>query len=398
MATYLFCWELGQGLGHLVRYKALINQLIDRGHRVHYLARDAERVRLVNPQNSIHIEEIQPEFTAKEHRIKQPANASPATLLLNCGFSSAERLAVRAKQWITRIRDIKPSCIIADHSPTAIFANKFLNYPIIISGNGFTAPPAENPFRLFQYWRFNPSEDSIRFEAQVAEILNEAASRISSDVPAFEHPSELFKGDQRWLMTFREFDSYGPRPGCEDYVGTFAQRDFGEGFVWPSARGPRVFAYLSKTRGLEYLAEWARSNEVSLCLYGKKLPRNLLDRFDAERTYFAPRPVRLANVFDAADLAITNGSANTVANFALAGIPQFAIPQSVENLMESRRLEILGCGLMANLADRDKFVGGLNALIANGDYRRSARKLKRKYENENFATSTQRIYKQLMEF
>ena len=134
MAKYLFCWELGQGLGHLVRYRALVDKLIAEGHEVHYLARDERRVRLVNPQKSLQVTEIQPEFIDQAERIRQPASANPATLLYNCGFFSAERLAARARQWMQQIRRIQPDCIVADHSPTAVFANKFLGVPLIVSG------------------------------------------------------------------------------------------------------------------------------------------------------------------------------------------------------------------------------------------------------------------------
>ena len=396
MAKYLFCWELGQGLGHLVRYRASVDKLIAEGHDVHYLARDERRVRLVNPQKTLQVTEIQPEFIDQAERIRQPASASPATLLNNCGFFSAERLAARAQEWMQWIMQIKPDCIVADHSPTAVFANKFLGVPLILSGNGFTAPPAEKPFRLFQYWRFSPNDDSIRFETQVTQVLNEAAKLLDAGNVAFEHPCELFQGEQRWLMTFAEFDCYGPRANCDDYMGTFVQQDFGEEFVWPRAPGPKVFAYLSKTRGLDYLAEWARVTEASVCLCGVNLPPAALQGFDSERIYFAGRAVKLRYVFQSADLAITNGSANTVANFALAGIPQLALPQSVENLMEARRLEILGCGLIANLSDAEQFGRGLNALVANRDFRRAARRLQQKYQNQDEHSATELLYNQLL--
>ena len=139
MARVLFCWELGQGLGHLVRYRSLVGKLIENGHEVFYLARDPDRVRRVNPQAAIHIEQIHAEYSPPEQQIRQPQAASPATLLLNCGFASPSQLAARTRIWIERIETIAPDYIISDHSPTAVFANRFLNYPIVIAGNGFTA-------------------------------------------------------------------------------------------------------------------------------------------------------------------------------------------------------------------------------------------------------------------
>ena len=115
-----------------MRYRGLVGKPVENGHEVFYLARDPDRVRRVNPQTEIHVEQIQVEFLPPEKQIRQPRAASPATLLLNCGFSSADRLAARARNWIERIESIKPDYIISDHSPTAVFANRFLNYPILM--------------------------------------------------------------------------------------------------------------------------------------------------------------------------------------------------------------------------------------------------------------------------
>ena len=230
----------------------------------------------------------------------------------------------------------------------------------------------------------------------MTQVLNEAAKILDTGNIAFEHPCELFQGAQRWLMTFAEFDCYGPRVNCNDYMGTFVQRDFGDDFSWPRMPGPKVFAYLSKTRGLDELADWARENQASLCLCGVNLPPAALQRFDPKQIHAAGRAVKLRHVLQSADLAITNGSANTVANFALAGIPQLTLPQSVENLMESRRLEILGCGLIANLSDAEQFGRGLNALIANRDFRRAAGRLQQKYQNQDERSATELLYNRLL--
>ena len=393
MARYLFCWELGQGLGHLVRYQGLIEKLISRGHEVYYLARDEQRVRQVNPQAALIVEEIQPDFLPKNKRIQQPANASPATLLLNCGFYSAERLGARAKVWIEYLRAIRPTCIIADHSPTAIFANRFLSFPLVIVGDGFAVPPVEKPFRLFQYWRFQASDESIHFENQLTEILNEATAIIDNKAHRFSHPSELFTGDQRWLATFPELDCYGPRVQG-DYIGTFPQHGFGDNFEWPNTSGPRVFAYISHPQALDQLADWASNTDVSLCLYGRNLPQALLNRFS--RAHIAQRPVNFAQVLHDADLAITQGTANSIANFALAGIPQLALPISIENLMESRRLEILGCGLVSMADEFNRFSTKANALITDRGFRRAAIKLHNKYKNQDFESQSEKLYKKLM--
>ena len=394
MARYLFTWEMGQGLGHLVRYKGLVAALLDAGHDVYYLARDEKRVRQVNPQPALIVEEIQPEFVGKNNRINRPHIASPATLLFNCGFFSPPVLAARTRIWLDKIAAIRPTCIIADHSPTAAFANKFLNFPIVLAGNGFTLPPAEAPFRLFQYWRFEHGEESLLFEMILTEILNKAAALIAPGTLRFEHPSELYQAQQSWLMTFPELDCYGPRARA-DYVGSFVQYDFGENFTWPRTPGPRVFAYLKSARGAEALAQWAAEQSASLCLVGNQLPDSFLANFDSNNTSISKTPLSLTKVLAEADLAISNGSANTLAHFALAGIPQLAIPRSIENLMEARRLEVLGCGLLSNGDDPAVFMIKATALIANPDYRRAARSFGLKYRTQNYETSAAALHHKL---
>lgn len=394
MARVLFCWELGQGLGHLVRYRGLVGKLIENGHEVFYLARDPDRVRRVNPQAEIHVEQIHAEYLPLEQQIRQPQAASPATLLLNCGFASASELAARARIWIERIETIAPDYIISDHSPTAVFANRFLNYPIVIAGNGFTAPPVENPFRLFQYWRFEPSERSRAFETQLTSTLNDAAALLSMDAVSFAHGSELFDGTQQWLMTFPELDCYGERQGA-CYLGTFPDTHFGEAFSWPNSSGPKIFGYLNKLQNLEAFADWTLQHELSLCLCGTEFPQHLLERFTPNRVYLGKRPANLSVVFEHADIGISNGPANTVANFALAGIPQLTFPQSIENLMEARRIELLGCGMISMGDNAARVAEKMNALLRNPDYRRAARQMQEKYRHQNIIIATNLMYDKL---
>ena len=222
MSKYLFAWELGQGLGHLVRYQGLVAKLLADGHEVYYAARNVERVREVNPQQALIVEEVRPEFRPKSERIINPRIASYATLLINCGFDDATRLAHRTRRWIECFERIQPDVFICDHSPTALFANRFFGVPVVLAGNSFTVPPSENPFRLYQYWRFEHSEQASAVEAQLTATVNAAQRKISSQAERMAHPSEILNAQRRWLLTFPEFDGYGERDDVR-YFGTFDQ-------------------------------------------------------------------------------------------------------------------------------------------------------------------------------
>jgi spore coat polysaccharide biosynthesis predicted glycosyltransferase SpsG len=56
----MFTWELGQGLGHLVRYLPLVRALVGRGDEVWFLVKDAHQAAKVFAGLSINIEQIKP--------------------------------------------------------------------------------------------------------------------------------------------------------------------------------------------------------------------------------------------------------------------------------------------------------------------------------------------------
>ena len=396
MARFLFAWELGQGLGHLVRYKALISALIDDGHEVFYLARDGHKVRLVNPQAQIQVGVIHPEFIQAQKRLDDPHLASYATLLFNCGFSDGGKIATRVRHWLGLFNEIKPDCIISDHSPTAVLANRISGYPIVLAGNGFTLPPAEYPLRLYHHEQFESAARNTQFEKELCDLINASMHQVSPTVREICHLRDLLIADQSWLMTFEELDCYGQRDQAS-YFGTFPNESVGVEFEWPEMPGPRIFMYLHSGKGGEELANWARDKSASLCVVMPNVPQQVRRVFDPSQTHFAEHPVKFSKIAAEADLGVTNGSSNSLANLVLAGLPQLALPVSMENYMEARRLEIVGCGLMTTGPNFAAVGEKLDQLLCEPSYGLAARSLAKRYARSDVMTQTMSLQHKLYE-
>ncbi len=55
MKRYLFTWECGAGLGHLARYKPLIELLLERGHEVTFACKSLQNAQRIYGQLSVNL-------------------------------------------------------------------------------------------------------------------------------------------------------------------------------------------------------------------------------------------------------------------------------------------------------------------------------------------------------
>jgi len=80
-----------------------------------------------------------------------------------------------------------------------------------------------------------------------------------------------------------------------------------------------------------------------------------------------------------------------LANLALAGIPQLAIPLSMENYMEARCAVSIRCGLMLTGPDFSLLGTALDSLLNEPIYKRAAQSLAEKYARSNAEAQTQQL-------
>ena len=150
MATILFAWELGAGLGHVTNIGPLAAPFWrSRGARGRGgPARSIARRAIVFPGNRRCLQILQ---APRKVRIDARHIESPPTfahILSNVGFGDVHELTAMVSGWRSLYRWLKPEAIVFDHSPTALLAAGGESARRVLLGSGFHIPPDCSPMAL----------------------------------------------------------------------------------------------------------------------------------------------------------------------------------------------------------------------------------------------------------
>jgi UDP:flavonoid glycosyltransferase YjiC (YdhE family) len=341
MATYLFAWELGYGLGHLVNLQPLVSGLSARGHRVELVLRDLAKARALFAGHDVAC--WQAPF--KQQRTKHLGpTLSFSHILFENGFCDAVELETLGEAWRNIFRAVDPDVIVFDHSPTALLAARGLRVKRVTLGTGFFLPLDEEPMSCLQPWLHADPARLLAEEHQVLSAAN-AALRCWGEPPlprlaALFHPS-----DEHLLVTFPELDHYGARPEAT-YWGAWPG-GFGQPPRWPNVSGKKVYAYLKPFPQLAALLEVLRRSGQPTIVYGNEIPNELRRKYECQSLKFETDPLDMEAVGRECDLAILNANHGTAVSILRAGKPSLQIPIFVEQSMLAMALVRQGAALAA---------------------------------------------------
>lgn len=340
MKEILIAWELGGGLGHLIPMRTLVTELLDRGHGVTLAVRD-----LVAAGKAFG--DLPVKFFQAPHRI-EPFRSTfdpPSTyghILNNIGFGSAEGLQALAAAWQSIFASVDPSLALFDHSPTAIFAARGMEFRKGQIGTGFTIPP--KPFPLVRPWVNHIEASWEEDDRRTLQLANQAAARLG--MRPLDSLEEIYAStDKTFLATYPELDHFGPRPDASYGGVEFIEE--GAHPQWPAGDGPKIFAYLSRFRGFEEaLSQIGKLRLPAIVFSPSLLPGEILQFGHAfPSVTFTSTPLNLERVVHECQVAVCHGSHGLISRMLLAGIPCVAMPLHLEQALLCQRLVQFGGGI-----------------------------------------------------
>ncbi|HJS32507.1 MAG TPA: nucleotide disphospho-sugar-binding domain-containing protein [Alphaproteobacteria bacterium] len=334
MARILLGWELGAGLGHVTRLMAIARAVQARGHRPFLALRN-----LVEPWPAYRSENFPvlqaPRWEERSGSRRSFHAASIADIIAMNGFLDPADLMPMVQAWDRLIDAVRPAAIVADYSPTLCLAAHG-KHPLVIVGDGFTAPPDDLP----RFPILRPTSTPVAGEARILEAIRVVQKRRRRK--PLEALPELFAARGRFVCTLPEIDPYRvyrsqPAMGAFQPLPPQAPPTAGRGF----------FAYL----GVD--ARFIRTAVAGLAsapgpgrFYIRRAPRGL-KRYLGERGHVVHEtPVPLADALRETPIIVHHGGIGTTETALALGRPQIIMPRHLEQQLTAAALQELGVALV----------------------------------------------------
>lgn len=338
----LCVWEMGGGLGHLVRLAPFVEAFLQAGCEVAVAARQLERVQDIYKDLPIQLFGA-PYFLDLLDR--REAFSWPEYFLGFC--SSSDRLSPLLSAWKSIYESVSPDLVIYDAAPTALIASFGEPWMKWVVGSPFFVPRTDLPV-LGAFPSVSARSDQAGLDARLKrsehklwEMLSECFAALG--MPPISSLSDILSQVDRELLTsIPEFDYFGARSTGE-YLGVPASPDYGQTIPsWDDKSALKIFAYVKfgRSDGLARLLSGIEALGCTAVVYSPDAVPVETARFSAH--CFVPAPVSMSQVCAEADLVIHMGGSQTVARCLAAGIPQLLFVPTLEQRFTAMAAENLG--------------------------------------------------------
>ena len=374
MATILYTWELGGGLGHVTRFSPLAKRLAENGHRVVTALRHVRLAKKIFGELECW---AAPHMNWPSHdRIDLPCTFTQ--ILHNVGWSSVEELSSLVDAWRSIIVATQPNLLICDHGPAAMLAARCEGIPYATIGTGFCAPVDESPLRNLRSWM---KVELAKLIADEERILSNANAVLRDfGAAGLDRLSQLYSdADEQFLTTYPELDHYPNRPAGRFY-GVWETEVTGNSFTWPKGNGPKVFCYLKDATGILETVTFLKSTGCPTVVFAPEIAAKLQPCVGPTLSVFN-QPLDMNQVRRKCDVAILNATHATTASMLLSGNPVLSVPLTLEQVILAQRVQDLGAGLGVSPGQPTQFAAAFQGITRDKRFAQNAQAFAAKHAN-----------------
>jgi len=339
MRSVLFAWELGSGLGHVLRIKHLAARLAPHGVRLVGAIRDLATAHLLAEDG---VEVLQSPIWPGSLVDGSGFVGSSATYgdrLAAAGLADTRVLTAITAAWDRTLALVNPDLVVADYAPAAMLASRG-RLPLAVVGNGFTVPPAE----MQTFPLLHTVSPPLRPEAEILGAVNTVLQ--ARKVPMLDRLPQMLSCEICSVQTFPILDVYR-----EQRVAPV------DGPILPIPEPRRhdaraIFAYVADRHTLRrdvfdaLIALGAR-----LRVFGPGLTAKEAGELSNAGANVEARPLRLESELAVARLLIHFGGLGVASAALAAGVPQLVLGVDIEKELNGQALERTGVGRLVNVQD-----------------------------------------------
>lgn len=363
MKTVLFAWERGGGFGHIANLGRFAAQLKRHEIRPVFVLKHPEAAHLLETDAKILQAPPWP-VTAPDGNRSFHSTATMHDQLASAGLANEHGLRSLLQAWDGLLNAIAPDLVVADSAPAASIMSR-ARIPLIITGNGYTAPPGDmKRFPLLH--RVHPPRWN---EEETLGTVNRVLRLVGR--PPLEQLPQIFSGDEEIVLTFPILDPYDlQRSG--PLVGPI--------FDSPPLEGRKdadnIFVYLSRgvLSNLPFDIVPALLPHASrLIISAPDMAREHTDDLLRRGAQVSAQHLPMSETLAASRLVIHFGGGGLAAHAIAAGIPQLVVATHIEQLLNGLQLQNARLGKVIDSFESQADISrSLDAILADDGMRQHA--------------------------
>jgi len=347
----LVVWELGAHLGHLLKLKPLVLELLARGHQVSMLVPSMDAAKHLMDAHAL------------LHWAACPRVAVPDTVQFTplAYAEIIERYALPEDaaadqlyaQWQQVLAQTRPDVIVAEDAPSALLAARLQQIPVLHLASSWGLPrvlsqeAGQLQLPLLRRHPEKPNDVLVQDVVKLEAGLTQRANRLlcQAGVKPLRNLGEFYaEAPLNLLCTFPELDHFGARPDAK-YVGPLFSMNHGLPMSWPApqpgaeraTRRPRVFVYLQPHRSNLAVLHALHRLQADVIAYLPRATEQAVAELSSRHVQITTEPVCVQPLLESADLVINNGGIGLMFASLLAGVPLIVFPTHYEQTLCVRR-------------------------------------------------------------